>query len=180
MGSSAAWAAGRPMNRYITIAWGKSGVVAKDSVQATGQFVKRARDWLGGHGCAMPWCWVQEYGDTFGQHCHLLLHVDPAIDELFRPMPLRWVKAILPGPYVAQTLQCQKLAAARSADRQPEAYHAQIMGKLHYMLKTASEALEAPLGMVGWGHKDWGQSCPVYGKRAAVWQGWRGVPQSLG
>lgn len=160
------------MNRFITIAWGKGGIDAKASVVATGEFVKRARDWLAAHGYAMPWAWVQERGDKFGQHCHLLLHIDQALDELFRPMPLRWVKDILPGPYVAATLQCQKLSAARAAQNNPAAYEAQLLGKLHYMLKCAPASLEEPLGMNGWAYKPWGQSSLVYGKRAGVWQGW--------
>jgi hypothetical protein len=166
------------MNRFITIAWGKSSVAAQDSVKATGAFVKSARDWLGNHGFAMPWCWVQEHGDIFGQHCHLLLHVDPSMDDLFRPMPLRWVKTILLGAYEPKTLQCQKLATARSAKYHTQAYHAELTGKLHYMLKTAPAHLEAPLGMSGWGHKSWGQTCPVYGKRAAVFQRRRGCLNS--
>ncbi|NMW32045.1 hypothetical protein HKD42_08225 [Altererythrobacter sp. RZ02] len=162
-----------PLNRFITIAWGKSGIDGKRSVAATGQFVTRAREWLRGHGHAMPWVWVQETGDVFGQHCHLLLHVDRSMKDLFGPMPLRWVKAILPERYVAKTLDTQTLPAARSAASNPLAYEAQLLGKLHYMMKTAPASLEEPLGMAGRGHKPWGQSCPVYGKRAAVWQNWK-------
>jgi len=173
MGScEAAFAAGRPMNRFITIAWGKGGIEAKDSVEATGAFVKRAREWMAAHGYPMPWAWVQESGLNFGQHCHLLLHVAPELDDLFRVMPMRWTKAILPGLYVKDTIDTQKLSAARSAGSNPASYEAQILGKVHYMLKCAPAALEARLDMVGRGHKPWGQSCRVYGKRAGVWQGW--------
>ena len=48
----------------------------------------------------MPWVAVNEYGERFGQHTHLLLHAAPELDDLFRPMPLRWVKAIVPEKYV--------------------------------------------------------------------------------
>ena len=168
--SEAAFAAGMPLNRFITIAWGKSGIDAQQSVAATGEFVKRAREWLAGHGYGMPWCWVQEHGAKFGQHCHLLLHVDQVMDDLFRTMPLRWVKDIIPHCYERKTIDSQKLSAARSAQNNPAAYEAQILGKLHYMMKTAPETLEGPLGLTGWGHKPWGQSCLVYGKRAGVWQ----------
>lgn len=171
--SEAAFAAGLPLNRFITIAWGKGGIDARKSVEATGDFVKRARDWLKGHGYAMPWVWVQERGTVFGQHCHILLHVDPAMDDLFGPMPLRWVKAILPGKYVKYTLDCQKLSSGQSVANDPAAYEAKILGKLGYMMKTAPAHLREPLGMNGWGRKPWGQRCKVYGKRAAVWQGYR-------
>lgn len=177
--SEAAFAAGMPLNRFVTIAWGKGGICAEGSVAATGDFVRRARDWLGGHGHSMPWVWVQECGERFGQHCHMLLQVAPELDNLFRPMPLRWVKAIVPSHYETGTLQCQKLAAARSAQNNPAAYEAQLQGKLHYMLKCAPERLEGPLSMIGWGMKPWGQSCRVYGKRAGVWQGWEGSGKPL-
>lgn len=177
--SEAAFVANMPLNRFVTIGWGLSKIEACESVAATGEFIKRAREWLGRHGYSMPWVWVQENGTKYGQHCHILLHVDQAMDDLFGPMPLRWVKAILPNGYVAKTLQSQKLSAVRSARFCPLAYKAQLEGKLHYMMKTAPVTLEGRLGMRGKGHKEWGQSCIVYGKRAAVWPKWQGVLQSL-
>lgn len=90
-----AWDAGRPISRLITLAWGKAGIDADKATLATGQFIDKAREWMRGHGYPVtPWVWVQETGDTFGQHAHILLYVPPELADLFRKMPRRWAKAI--------------------------------------------------------------------------------------
>lgn len=171
--SEAAIRSGLPYSRFITLAWGLGGIPAEDSVTATGDFIKLARQWHNNHGQLMPWAWVQERGSRFGQHVHILLHVLGELEPLFRLMPRRWVKQILGGQYVPGVLQSQRLALAYSLETSREAYEAQILGKLHYMLKCAPAGLEGPFGMLGRGHKPWGQSCFVVGKRAGVWQGWK-------
>jgi len=171
--SEAAWVAGAPMSRFITLAWGKGGIEASEAVRATGDFIKLAREWMQARGHFMPWIWVQETGSRFGQHAHILLHVPRELEPLFRVMPLRWVKRLLGGRYVAGVLDCQRLAPAYSASSYPAHYKAVLLGKLHYMLKAAPAALEGKLGMIGKGHKPWGLSCRVIGKRAAAWQGWK-------
>lgn len=169
----AAWAAGTPMSRFITLAWGKASIDAGESVKATGAFIKLAREWVSARGYPMPWAWVQERGNCFGQHAHILLHIPQELEPLFRVMPRRWVKHILGGHYVAKTLNCQRLAPAYSSSINPRLYEAVLSGKLHYMLKAAPLALESKLNMTDRGHKPWGQSCLVIGKRAAVWQSWK-------
>ncbi|OJW67837.1 MAG: hypothetical protein BGO57_01780 [Sphingomonadales bacterium 63-6] len=169
--SFAAWDAGMPLNRFITLAWGHGGIDAGDSVKATGKFVRLAREWMAARGYSMPWVWVQERGDSLGQHAHLLLSVPAELEPLFRPMPLRWTKSLLPQHYVRDTLDTQRLQFAHTANT--EAYRAQLLGKLHYMLKCAPAALEGPLRMTGWGYTEWGQSCHVIGKRVGVWQTWK-------
>ena len=166
-----AWEAGFPLNRFITLAWGLAGIDAAKAVWMTGQFINRAREWMRSHGYpSMPWVWTQECGDTFGQHAHILLHVPAELELLFRPMPRRWVKSLCCGNYIAGTLQSQRLASAYACEAKPEPYRAMLLGKLSYMMKCAPERLEATLEMTGWGHKGWGQSSRVIGKRAAVWQ----------
>lgn len=165
-----AWDAGQPLSRFITLAWGLAGIDADKAVWATGQFIDRAREWMRHHGHPMPWVWVQETGDVFGQHAHILLHVPPELDELFRPMPRRWVKAILGGGYVPQAVQSKRIAGASTCEANPRRYEAAMLGRLHYMLKCAPASLEYALGMRECGHKTWGQLTRVIGKRAGVWQ----------
>jgi hypothetical protein len=167
-----AWDAGKPLIRFISLAWGLSGIDADKAVWATGQFIDKAHDWMRHHGQLMPWVWVQETGDTFGQHAHILLHMPPGFDDLFRPMPRRWTKAILPGGYVSKTVQSQRLAGASAIaiKANPLCYEAALMGKLHYMLKCAPAPLERDLGLHGWGNEPWGQLTRVIGKRAGVSQ----------
>lgn len=118
----------------------------------------------------MPWVWVQETGDTFGQNAHILLHVPPELANLFRPMPRRWAKAINSGVYMKGAVQSQRLAGARAIEANPDRYRAELLGMLHYMLKCAPAPLEYRLDTGGWGHKHWGQLACVVGKRAAAWQ----------
>lgn len=169
-----AWQAGQPMSRFITLAWGKAGIEASDAVRLTGQFVAKAREWMLSHGYPMPWVWVQERGDAFGQHAHILLYVPAELDLLFRPMPMRWTKPIARQGYGKGVVQSQRLAPAYACEANPRAYEAVLLGKLSYMMKCAPAVLELKLGMVGWGHKEWGQSSRVIGKRAGAWQRRRG------
>ena len=168
--SRAALAAGLPFNRFITCLWERGGIDRKASVRATGLFVRLAREWLGARGSAMPWVWVQEWGEVNGAHCHILLHVPQELDPLFRPMPRRWASKVLGGRYVHKVIKRDRLRFRRVTGSNPAAYEAELMGKLHYMLKCTSVALEGDLDMAGRGHVDWGQSCLIYGKRAAAWQ----------
>jgi hypothetical protein len=169
-----AWDAGQPLTRFITLAWGLAGIDAARAVWATGQFIDKAREWMRGHGYVMPWVWVQETGDTFGQHAHILLHVPQELDDLFRTMPRRWAKAVLRGKYIAKTVDTDTLAGSKSLEASPARYQAALMGKLHYMLKCAPEALEWELGLQNWSNAVWGQKCRVIGRRASAWQRKRG------
>lgn len=163
-----AWTTGQPFNRYITLLWERGGIKARDNASATAHFVKLASDWARRHGFRLIWAWVQEYGHANGAHVHLLLHVPPELDWQFRPMPMRWAKAVLPGDYVAGLLQCQKPDKTLGHWRW-------LWGKVHYMLKCSPEHLEADLQMCGLGPKPWGQRCAVYGKRLGVWQNRRSI-----
>ena len=122
------------------------------------------------HGYRMPWVWVQECGKVFGQHAHILLHVPAELEELFRTMPLPWVKVILSGRYVTGTVDSRRLASAYNAQRNPWQYEAALLGKLNYMLKCSPPQNEADLGLLGYGHKPWGDQSYVIGKRAGAWQ----------
>jgi len=144
-----AWDAGQPLTRFITLAWGLAGIDAERAVWATGQFIDRAREWMRGHGHPMPWVWVQETGDTFGQHAHILLHVPAELADLFRPMPRRWAKSILGGKYVFGAVQSKRVAGASAIHANPMQYEAGLLGRLHYILKCAPAALEYDLGLRG-------------------------------
>lgn len=156
-------------NRFITISWELGGITPEESVRATGRFIALARDWFRDRDEPLYWAWVQERGSTLGAHCHILLHVPEPLADLFGVMPLRWIKAILPkGAHRGGVLDTDRWRADHRPLRIPEALEAQIMGKVHYMLKAAPSELMAPLGMIGRGHVDWGRSCRVVGKRLAV------------
>lgn len=169
---------GTPFNRFITITWERSGIDPRDNASATGRFIKMASDWMRARECRLRWAWVQESSDGFRAHVHMLLHVPPDLEPLFRPMPTRWVKRIVGTGYVGKTTDSQRVPYPGNAGDTASlnAYRAEIGGKVHYMLKAAPAALEARLGMLGAGPKPWGKSCRVFGKRLAIWQKWRTDP----
>lgn len=172
-------AMGLPYNRWITIAWEKGGIDARDAVQATGQFVKLAREWVQSQEGQMPWQWTQERGRKLGAHVHMLLHVPPELDPLFGTLPKRWVKRLLPGRYVAGVLHVRKLPTGQNEASNPAVADAIIMGKVHYMLKAAPVTLESKLAMERYRRVHWGQPCMVFDKRAGIWQGWREAARLL-
>lgn len=171
-----AWAAGTPFNRFATLAFGRSGIDAQDCVAATGDWIKLAREWCASHRLPMPWAWVQEWGPINLAHCHILLHVPPEIAPLFRGRSRRWAETIIAkrgGRYARGTTDCQKIRCSEQPELFPDAYRAALAFKVHYMLKCASAELENKLGMTWRGPVPWGQSRLVYGKRLALWQGWK-------
>lgn len=171
-----ALAIGMPFNRFATLAFGKCGIDAKDCVAATGEWITLAREWFAGHGLPMPWAWVQEWGSVNLAHCHVLFHVPPEFDDLFRGKAAQWARHVIAkrgGTYRAGATDCQKIRSSKHPERYPEAYRAAVAFKVHYMLKCAPERLESELGMQGRGPKPWGQQCSVYGKRFAIWQKWK-------
>ena len=160
-----AFAAGLPFNRFITVLWQRGGIDPADNAKATGAFTKRAADWLRPHGYRLAWAWVQEASRKNGAHVHILLHVPPALDPLFRALPLRWAKAIMPGRYVAGIVQCQRIAGARTIADNPAYYRANLARKLRYMLKAATPVAGAQYGLVRCN-----EASEVIGKRLGTWQ----------
>ena len=169
----AAIQAGRFPNRFITIAWDQGGIDPSRSVPATGDFVAMASRWFKSQGHPTAWIWVQECGGTLGAHCHLLLHVPPELDPLFRGLPLKWVKSLLPGKYRSGVIQSKRILNAPRKGEENLAYQPELQGRLHYMLKCTPEKYEDELGLLGWSLVRWGKRQRVIGKRLGVWQGWK-------
>lgn len=177
-----AWQRDRPFNRFVTLLWEQGGIDPRDNGRATREWRHHARDFLASHDERLFHCWAQEYGSRYGAHAHMLLHVPPILDPLFRPKPLHWAKLCLPGLYVSGVAQCQRIAASRNPDASPMAYEAAVMSKVHYMLKCAPADLEARLGMVEWRSPwsmSWGRTGWTFGKRAGRWQDRKKVSPSL-
>ena len=168
-------ALGQPFNRFVTILWERGGIVSRDNAKVTGQFIKLASDWARQHGYRLNWAWVQEWGSFHRAHIHILLLVPPMFDPIFRPMPLRWTKRLLPGGYLTGVLECQKLGFLNN----PLAREVEAMGKVHYMLKCAPAALELKLDMHGRGYTEWGRDGVTFGKRMGIWQGWRNACKAV-
>jgi hypothetical protein len=149
-----------PFNRFITLAWELGGIAPDRSVGATGDFIKLAREWMNERHYPMPWAGVQERGPKLGAHCHILLHVPLDVAPLFSPMPKRWARKLLGGKYFKGVVDTTKLSLADAPHALPAAYEAEVLGRVHYMLKCAPAALEGPLGMVGRGAQGLGPIMP--------------------
>lgn len=162
-----AWHIGQPFNRFITILWEQGGIDPRDNATVTGQFIKLAKDWARRHGYKMCWAWVQEHGAVNGVHIHILLHVPPELARQFAPMPLRWVKRLLPGAYRTKVLQSQRIGSAGMPKNASCQYEMLLMTKVHYMLKAAPKEVAQELQL-----QRHGKSSTVFGKRLAIWQGW--------
>lgn len=168
-----AQAAGAAFNRWITVSWGKAGLSAQESVQASGEWIELLRAWANRQGYSMPWVWVQEHGPKLGPHLHGLLHVPPALAPLFSPQPARCARKVIAdrgGHYASGVTDSEKAWPVDDPDKAPASYEAWLLRKIHYMLKCAPAPLEAELGLTGRGEAPWGQRCLTYGKRAGVWQ----------
>lgn len=163
-----AWENGQPFNRFITILWEQGGIDPRNNATVTGQFMKLAKDWARRHGYRMCWAWVQEYGAVKGGHIHILLHVPAGLARQFAPMPLRWVKRLLPSAYRPKLLQSKRIGTDQMPLTAPRYYEMLLMAKVHYMLKAAPEDVAQELHL-----PRHGKFCSVFGKRLAVWQGWR-------
>lgn len=172
--TAAGLAAGQHFTRFATIAWQKAGLSAADSVKATGAWITLVREWLRERGSILPWAWVQEFGPVLGAHCHVLIRIPPHLAPLLKgglAVMARKVVKDFGGYPCAGLFDSEKLPFADNPSLSPAAFEAALWGKVHYMLKCAPEALEREFDMLGRGHKPWGQSCPVRGKRLGVWQG---------
>ena len=157
--------AGLPFNRFITILWQRGGIDAVKNATLTGAFIKRVADWLRPNSHPLAWAWVQENSRKNGAHVHIVLHVPPALDALFRTKPLKWVKAMLPSRYVAGVIQCQRIrGAGRSADVSP-LHAANLHRRLAYMLKGCDRATGLSLRL-----PRFGDASITFGKRLGVWQ----------
>lgn len=162
---------GYPFNRFITILWERGGIEERAASVQTGHFIRLASDWIRLRGERLRWIYVHEWGMKNGAHVHIMLHVPKRLDRDFAPMPLRWVKQLLPCKYTADVLDSKKFRGANAPDNvSRQIYEHALMERLHYVLKAADPALESELGLEGWGRERWGQSSRVYGKRAGWWQ----------
>lgn len=157
--------AGLPFNRFITILWQRCGVDAVNNAAATGAFIKRVTDWLRSNGYPLAWAWVQENSRNNGAHVHILMHVPPQLDPLFRTKPLQWVKNIVPGHYVAGVMQSQRIRGAGSRTVVTPLHEANLQRRLQYMLKGCDRATGAKLGL-----PRCGEASLITGKRLGVWQ----------
>ena len=154
--ADAAFAAGLPFNRFVTVHWTALGVADDGAARATGKLIKLAADWCATKGIKMAWAWVRENdaGDwSKGSHVHLLLHC-PANLPIGR-MWRRWLRRLTNGKYRTGALASRTIGPTlKSCFSNPALYRENLEAVLAYTCK----GIAPDLG--GW----------IFGKRAAWWQ----------
>jgi hypothetical protein len=160
-------AAGRPLNRMVTVHWGALGIADGQARRATGRLVKLAADWCASKGVKMTWAWVREndYGDgSKGSHLHLALHC-PAGEPIGR-MWQRWLRRISKRRYSRGAVHSRAIGRTlANYESNPDLYRDNLTAALQYMTKGVRPADAAALGIV--------RTEPagkVIGKRAGWWQ----------
>lgn len=158
----AAFQAGVPFNRFLTIHWGKGGLMPHEGADATHAFAKCARDWLRRRGCRPLYLWVREndHGDASkGDHVHMFWHLPAGVS--LHPMQLRWIKRITGRPYVKGTILTKVIAAhSKAAWRSPLQYLIDLRTVTDYVMKGAPDASSGPYRA-----REWGEGGRVIGQR---------------
>ncbi|MFC4290876.1 hypothetical protein ACFOWX_00405 [Sphingorhabdus arenilitoris] len=138
---------GLPLNRHVTVHWGKFDIPDSQVIQVIGKFVKLMSDWLRTKGQRAAWLWVREQGtSTKGSHVHILLHC-PSNIPLGR-MWRRWLSKVSGKPYrkgavhtsrIGGTLNCYKTS--------PDRYRVNLQNVMGYLLKGADDETAKAIGL---------------------------------
>lgn len=155
-GGVASLALGTPLNRFVTIQWGKWRVGNLASGKATTRLLTMARDWLRDNGQRATWVWAREFDThdaTKGAHVHLLVHVPATLQKRFNArLPVWAVKAAGGGGYVSGAVRSRSIGRHVSTfETSPDSHRANLREVLAYVLKgltpaasqIAAEALDA-------------------------------------
>lgn len=127
-------ASGKAFNRHVTIHWQAAGIHDSEAAQATGAYLKLARDWLARSQHQTPaWLWVRENGDGKGSHVHILLYV-PGSARWTGARMKRWLALISGKPYARGSIQTRRIAGSIGSP----AYRENLGAVLAYVIKGAS------------------------------------------
>lgn len=126
---------GRPLNRFVTIAFG-DGLCPLRASEALGKFLKSAGDWLRWHDAPVAFVWTIEHPPGKSEHAHLLIHVPEVLKADFSRLQRGWItrtrtywaKGVVHSEPVGET-------------------DAALVGVLRYMLKGGDAETRQALGI---------------------------------
>lgn len=125
-----------PLNRHITIHWGKLGLADSEAAQSTSRFIKYMRDALAKAGAPFAAIWVRENGrHEGGSHVHILAHIPFDCITLLVRLQCGWVSRAAGRPYRAKALRGKRIAGA---GRNAGLYQANFNAVQNYLAKGAS------------------------------------------
>lgn len=136
---------GLPLNRMMTVHWEAAGVPLKAMARATGRFTDLLSKAITRHGSRTAWAWVHEGGDGKGGHCHLLVHVPPALAPLVARRQRSWLKRISGRPYKLGVILSKPIGGLLGLERgNPDLHAVNLTAALGYLTKGIDpEAAEA-------------------------------------
>jgi hypothetical protein len=148
----AAYRAGLPFTRFVTIHWEKQGVPHGQGGDATSAFLDKLRRAMTKRGLPYAAIWVREDSgwNGKGDHAHILLHVTRY--RGYTRDTLRWIKTISGKPYRSGTILTHSIGRSLKASQtSPEAFLADLRGVARYVTKGAPQATAEALGLPAWG-----------------------------
>lgn len=131
-----------PLNRHITVHWGKLGISDKEAAKVTSRLLKAIGDNLKKSGAPFAAIWVREHGShEMGSHIHIIAHIPNNRLGLLTRRQRGWVSKACGQPYKATALRGRPVAGA---GRSESVYEANLAAVLGYVMKGAdSEAIKA-------------------------------------
>lgn len=129
-------AIGLPLNRFITIHWENAGISDDRAAWATGEFIKRLKNWLNKQGYQSAHVWVRENGPRQGSHVHILFYVDVECVGRLPALQRRWLKAITQSRYRKKTIYSRYVGlTVKAASSLSPSYLANLEKAAHYIMK---------------------------------------------
>ncbi len=140
---------GLPFNRFVTVHFERAGIADAQAVDATGDMMKLATDWMRKRGHVIAYAWVRENdtGDgSKGSHVHILCHCPDALP--IGRMWQRWLRNVSGRPYRAKSIKSERIGGTVNcyANARP-AYLQNLDRVLAYVVKGVSPADAITLGL---------------------------------
>ena len=157
---------GLPLNRMTTIHWEAAGVQPAGMVKATGRFTDLFTRWIARKRHRTAWVVVHENGPGKGAHCHLLVHVPPALVKALTGQQRAWLRRITGQPYRKRVIRSRPVGDLLGLEtRNPALHSVNLAEVLGYLVKGADATAAAQHGLL---RLDGGG--PVIGRRCSTSQ----------
>jgi len=155
---------GLPLNRMITVHWGRLGLADTEAGPATSRLLNLMRRHAARGGWKFACVWVRECNPAAGKgsHVHILAHVPAEASAAFTRSHARWLLGATGRRYIARAWDSRRVGGRlRSYIDQPDWFLANVAVATAYLVKGALPDVADALAL---SRRDGGG--PVIGKRA--------------
>lgn len=164
---------GLSLNRHCIIHWGAAGLPDRKAGRATGDYLRRAGEWLRGRGLPFAYAYSREVGVGKGSHAHILLHVPPGARAAYLRKHTQWARAAAccSSRLPVRSVLSVSIGGALAQSGEGPVYAENLAYAVGYILKGVSPAdaralgLRRRLGRGGSPPDDWGRGGTIIGKR---------------